>query len=52
MKAIVINEAGGPEVLRLRERPSPRPGPGEVLVDIRVAGVNFFDTAIRRQAMA
>ncbi|MGW5691362.1 quinone oxidoreductase family protein [Streptomyces asiaticus] len=52
MKAIVIDEAGGPEVLRLRERPAPRPGPGEVLVDVRVAGVNFFDTAIRRQARA
>ncbi|MGO4428084.1 alcohol dehydrogenase catalytic domain-containing protein, partial [Streptomyces sp. MCAF7] len=52
MKAIVINEAGGPEVLRLQERPTPRPGPGEVLVDVRVAGVNFFDTAIRRQALA
>ncbi|MFJ1644828.1 quinone oxidoreductase family protein [Streptomyces sp. NPDC088258] len=52
MKAIVINEAGGPEVLQLRERPVPRPGPGEVLVDVRVAGVNFFDTAIRRQALA
>ncbi|MFH8533906.1 quinone oxidoreductase family protein [Streptomyces tendae] len=51
MKAIVIDEAGGPEVLRLRERPALRPGPGEILVDVRVAGVNFFDTAIRRQAL-
>lgn len=52
MRAIVIDEAGGPDVLRLRERPAPRPGPGEILVDIRAAGVNFFDTSIRRQRIA
>lgn len=52
MRAIVIDEAGGPDVLRLRERPAPRPGPGEILVDIRAAGLNFFDTSIRRQRIA
>ncbi|HEX6341971.1 quinone oxidoreductase [Umezawaea sp.] len=52
MRAIVIDEPGGPDVLRPRERPAPRPGPGEVLVDVRVAGVNFFDTAIRRDGLA
>lgn len=49
MRAIVIEKPGGPEVLALRERPDPRPGPGEVLVDVRAAGVNFMDTAIRAQ---
>lgn len=48
MQAIVVDELGGPEVLRLRERPSPVPGPGEILVDISAAGVNFMDTGARR----
>ncbi|MQY19616.1 2-haloacrylate reductase [Nocardia sp. RB20] len=48
----MIEKPGGPEVLRLRERPTPTPGPGEILVDVRVAGVNFFDTAIRKQGAA
>ncbi|PRY39431.1 quinone oxidoreductase family protein [Umezawaea tangerina] len=51
MKAIEIDEAGGPEVLRLRERQAPRPGPGEILVDVRVAGVNFFDTSVRKHRL-
>jgi NADPH:quinone reductase len=48
MRAIVVDELGGPEVLRLRDRPAPVPGPGEILVDISVAGVNFMDTGARR----
>ena len=48
MQAIVVEELGGPEVLRLRERPAPVPGPGEILVDVSVAGVNFMDTGARR----
>jgi NADPH:quinone reductase-like Zn-dependent oxidoreductase len=48
VKAIVVEELGGPEVLRLRERPAPVPQPGQILVDISVAGVNFMDTGARR----
>lgn len=43
MRAIVIEEQGGPEVLRLSERPDPVPGPGEVLIDVQARGVNFID---------
>lgn len=39
MRAIVQDEYGGPEVLRLDEVEPPVPGPGEVLVDVRAAGV-------------
>ncbi|MBD8079148.1 quinone oxidoreductase family protein [Cellulosimicrobium arenosum] len=44
MHAIVAREAGGPDVLELREVPDPTPGPGELLVRVEVAGVNFIDT--------
>lgn len=44
MRAVVVRQTGGPEVLELEERPSPEPGPGEVRVDVRAAGVNFVDT--------
>ena len=43
MKAIEISAPGGPEVLRLVERPAPTPGPGELLVRVEAAGVNRPD---------
>ncbi|GAA1733323.1 quinone oxidoreductase [Isoptericola hypogeus] len=44
MRAVVAREAGGPEVLESVERPDPEPGPGELLVRVAAAGVNFIDT--------
>lgn len=44
MKAIVIEEKGGPERLQLEELEAPEQGDGEVLVDVGAAGVNFVDT--------
>jgi NADPH:quinone reductase-like Zn-dependent oxidoreductase len=43
MKAIVVHQYGGPEVLKLEEYPDPIPGPGEVLVRIAAASVNPID---------
>jgi NADPH2:quinone reductase len=48
MKAVVYSEAGGPEVLRVVERPIPDPGPGEVRVRVQVSGVNPTDWKARR----
>jgi NADPH2:quinone reductase len=47
MKAILVHQFGGPEVLRLEEVPTPKPGPGQVLVRIHAAGVNPYDTYMR-----
>ncbi|CAL8897300.1 quinone oxidoreductase [Kocuria varians] len=44
MQAIVAQEPGGPEVLRLSELPVPTPGPHEVLVRSEATGVNFIET--------
>lgn len=44
MHRIEIERHGGPEVLRLVERPAPEPGPGQLLVDVAAAGVNYKDT--------
>ena len=46
MKAIQIEEFGGPEVMNLVDIPAPVPGEGELLVEISRAGVNFSDTHI------
>ena len=43
MRAVVVSRTGGPEVLELQELPDPEPGPGQVLVDVGAAGVNFID---------
>ena len=43
MRAIVVSELGGPEVMVLGERPDPVPGPGQVVVQVAAAGVNFID---------
>lgn len=50
MKAIRINEFGGPEVLKVEEIPLPNPGEGQVRVKIEAIGVNFADTAVRKGA--
>jgi len=47
MKAIQVHQFGSPEVLSLEEIPTPKPGPGEVLVHVRAAGVNPYDTYMR-----
>ena len=43
MKAIRVNEHGGPEVLSYEDVPVPEPGPGEARVKLAAAGVNFID---------
>ncbi len=43
MQAIVVTAHGGPEVLELRDEPAPEAGPGQVLVGIETAGLNYRD---------
>lgn len=47
MRAIVVEEFGGPEVLQLTELPVPEPGPGQVSIDVAYAGVNFAELKAR-----
>ncbi|WP_432547690.1 quinone oxidoreductase family protein [Kineococcus sp. SYSU DK004] len=44
MRAVQIDRTGGPEVLTVTDVPDPRPGPGQVLVEVEAAGVNYIDT--------
>jgi NADPH2:quinone reductase len=48
MKAILVTRTGGPEVLELQDVPDPQLQPGEVLVRVEAAGVNFADTMMTR----
>lgn len=47
MRALVITEAGPPEVLKVQERPEPSPGFGEVRIAVKAAGINFADLMAR-----
>ena len=48
MKAAVIYEAGGPEVLRIESRPIPTPQPGEVLIRVKAFGLNRSELFTRQ----
>ncbi|MEA2202011.1 MAG: hypothetical protein QOI89_2607 [Solirubrobacteraceae bacterium] len=48
MRAVVLHETGGPEVLRLEEVDTPEPGDGEVLIRVHAASVNAIDWKYRR----
>jgi NADPH:quinone reductase-like Zn-dependent oxidoreductase len=50
MKAVRINEYGGPDVLRLEDIPRPSPAAGEVLIHVRAMGVNPVDWKLRSGA--
>ncbi|AIG74529.1 Hypothetical protein AJAP_08110 [Amycolatopsis japonica] len=52
MRAITITQYGEPDVLRLTDAPLPEPGPGQVRVAVKAAGVNPIDWKIRSGAMA
>lgn len=52
MRAVEISEPGGPEVLQLTTRPVPVPGPGQILIAMKAAGVNRPDALQRAGAYA
>ena len=48
MRALLSTEVGGPETLVVRDVAEPVPGPGEVVLAVEAAGLNFMDTLIIR----
>src|SRR2546426_1807676 len=48
MRVITASTYGGPEVLRVEERPAPQPQADDVLVEVTAAGVNLMDIYARR----
>ncbi|PWT79386.1 MAG: NADPH:quinone oxidoreductase [Acidobacteria bacterium] len=52
MKSVQLSRFGDPEVLDIIELPIPIPRPTEVLIRIRAAGINFFETLVRRNRYA
>ncbi len=47
MKAIEIPRYGGPEVLQVVDKPQPTAGPGQILIEVKAAGINFADLMSR-----
>jgi NADPH2:quinone reductase len=50
MRAIVIKQYGGPEVLAIEERPDPAPKPGHILIDVKAFGLNHAEIYFRKGA--
>src|SRR5258705_191471 len=48
MRVMAVRRAGGPDVLELVDIPEPTPGPGQALVEVHAAGVNFMDSGVRQ----
>src|SRR5262245_37697801 len=48
MKAVVFSQHGGPEVLQYQDVPKPKPGPGEVVLQVKAASINHIDIFLRR----
>ncbi|MBD3290868.1 alcohol dehydrogenase catalytic domain-containing protein, partial [candidate division KSB1 bacterium] len=48
MRQIYIAKYGGPKVLEIRSSADPKPGPGEVLIDVKASGINFADILARK----